>query len=288
MPHERAISRGDEAIASLATRPHGIFTTAELEAAGVARASIVDRVRAGRLHRLHRGVYSIVPFHLQRVEGRWIAAVRACGDGAALSHRSAAALWEMRAVPSGPVHVSVPTTAGRRRREGIGIHRSSTLGRPGQMTVRKEIPVTTPARTLSDLRRTLPKQQYLAALRRAERRGLDTGPHRYPDDPEPSEIERRMLALCRRHSLPLPLTQQIIGPYTIDFLWPLANLIVETDGWEIHRTRSAFESDRSRDAWLTARGYRVVRFTWGQLTEDGPGVAQTLRRILGLMPRATR
>ena len=288
MPNERAISRGDAAIAILASRPHGIFTTAELEAAGVARASIVDRVRAGRLHRLHRGVYSIVPFRLLRVEGRWLAAVRACGEGAVLSHPAAAALWEMRAIPSGPVHVSVPTTAGRRRREGIAIHRSSTLGLPGQVTVRKEIPVTTPARTLSDLRRTLPKEQYLAALRRAERQDFDTGPHRYPDDPEPSEIERRMLALCRRHSLPPPLTQQIIGPYTIDFLWPQASLIVETDGWETHGTRSAFESDRSRDAWLTARGYRVVRFTWGQLTAEGPTVARTLRQILGVRRRTTR
>jgi very-short-patch-repair endonuclease len=280
MPHQRAISRGDQAIKTLATRPHGIFTTVELEAAGVARASIVDRVRAGRLHRLHRGVYSIVPFHLLRVEGRWLAAVRACGEGAALSHPSAAALWDMRAIPSGPIHISVPTTAGRRGREGIAIHRSSTLSRPNQVTVRNQIPVTTAARTLSDLRRILPRGQYMAALGRAARQGLDTGPHRYPDDPESSELERRMLALCRRHSLPLPLTQQIIGPYTVDFLWPPVNLIVETDGWEAHRTRTAFESDRSRDAWLTAQGYRVLRFTWYQLTEEGPKVARTVRRIL--------
>jgi very-short-patch-repair endonuclease len=149
--------------------------------------------------------------------------------------------------------------------------------------VENSIPVTTPARTLADLRRTLPHPQFLAALRRAEKRGLDTGwlPERV-DDPDRNELERRMLALCHRHGLPKPLTQQIIGPYTVDFLWPGTNLIMETDGWEDHGTRSAFESDRERDAWLVAQGFRVVRFTWWQLTREGPKVAATLRRILSV------
>jgi very-short-patch-repair endonuclease len=148
--------------------------------------------------------------------------------------------------------------------------------------VENSIPVTTPARTLADLRRTVSREQYLAALRRAEKRGLDTGSvPEHLDDPDRTEIERRMLALCTRHTIPVPLTQQIIGPYTVDFLWPSHHLIVETDGWQDHGTRSAFESDRERDAWLVAHGFRVIRFTWRQLTREGPKVAATLRRIVG-------
>ncbi len=72
----------------------------------------------------------------------------------------------------------------------------------------------------------------------------------------------------------------MIGPYTVDFLWPAHRLIVEVDGWETHGTRTAFEDDRARDAWLTAQGYRVVRFTWRQVTREGPLVARTLRQLL--------
>jgi very-short-patch-repair endonuclease len=74
----------------------------------------------------------------------------------------------------------------------------------------------------------------------------------------------------------------IIGPYTVDFLWPEARLIAEVDGWESHGTRSAFEADRVRDAWLGSRGYRVVRFTWRQVTRQGPEVARVARSILGV------
>jgi very-short-patch-repair endonuclease len=281
MTRKRATSlEVDRLIAQLAQRPHGVFTNRELLAAGMAWSCITDRVAVGLLHRLHRGVYSTVPPHLLKIEGHWLAAVYACGPDAALSHASGAALLDLRAIPSGPIHVTIPSRAGRRRRPGIMVHRSSTL-LASDITVEDFIPVTTPARTLADLRRTLSRPQYLAALRRAEKRGLDTGlvPERL-DDLDRTELERRMLALCRRHGISLPLTQQIIGPYTVDFLWPEAALVVETDGWGAHGTRSAFESDRERDAWLVAQGFRVIRFTWLQLTREGPRVAATLRRIL--------
>jgi very-short-patch-repair endonuclease len=285
MPNKRAISRADRTIARLARRPHGIFTAADVAAAGVPRASIADRVRAGRLYRHYRGVYSVVPPKLLRIEGRWLAAVLACGPGAALSHTDAAALWAIRNIGSGPVHVTVPSTAGRRKRPGLAIHRSSTLSLPSQTTVEGHIPVTSPARTISDLRRMLPPSQFKSALHRAQKRDLDIGPQpEYLDDPDRSELERRLAALCRRHSLPLPRTQQVIGPYAVDFYWPEGRLVVETDGWEDHGPREAFESDRERDAWLVAHGHRVVRFTWRQLTREGPKVAETIRRALVRTP----
>jgi very-short-patch-repair endonuclease len=283
MEHKRATSWVDREIARLAVdRPHGIFTMKHVAAANIGRTAISDRVRAGLLYRLHRGVYSVIPPRLLKIEGHWLAAVLACGPGAALSHLCAAALWELIRPPSGPIHVSVPTASGRKRRDGIVIHRSSTL-LPSQITVENSIPVTTPARTLADLRRALPHYRCEPILRRAERLRLDTGPlHAGLDDPDRSELERRFQAVCRRHSLPMPDCQVIIGPYTVDFLWPEARLIVEVDGWDTHGTRSAFEADRVRDAWLTSQGYRVVRFTWKQVKYDGPGVARIVRAILGL------
>jgi very-short-patch-repair endonuclease len=281
MATQSAGERLDVAIARVAAGFHGIVTYAQLVECGAKSPAIALRVRSGRLYRLHRGVYSVIPPRLLTAQGRWLAAVLACGPGAVLSHLNAAALWELCRVGNGPVHVTVAGENGRKRRRGIVLHRSSTL-LPSHTTVENSIPVTKPARTLADLRRTLPGYRFAPILRRAERRWPDIGVRNGElEDPARTELERRLLALCRRHSLPEPECQVIIGPYTVDFLWPDADLIVEVDGWETHGTRSAFEDDRERDAWLTARGYRVVRFTWRQVTNDGPKVAQTLRAILG-------
>ncbi len=111
---------------------------------------------------------------------------------------------------------------------------------------------------------------------------MNTGKFGEIEDIDLNQFERRFLALCRRHSIPVPRTQQVIGPYTVDFVWPKPRLIVETDGFEDHGTRTGFEADRARDAWLTAQGYRVVRFTWRQLRNDPTRVVATLRMLLGL------
>lgn len=211
-----------------------------------------------------------------------MAAVLACGPDAVLSHTDAAARWGIWGTPSGAVHVSVPSQNGRRHRDGIVLHRCSTL-LPRQTTVREFIPVTTPARTVSDLRRMLCKRQIAGVLRRAEQRRLDVGPQ--PEwaagDPDQSELERRFLTLCRRHGLRPPEREQVVGAYTVDFLWHDARLVVEVDGYGTHGTRAAFEADRARDVALKLTGYEVVRFTWRQVVDDGPGVAAALRAVLG-------
>jgi hypothetical protein len=101
-----------------------------------------------------------------------MAAVLACGEGAVLSHRSAAALWGLKPRPRGrwenqPADVTLSGDGGRARRAGIRLHRSSTL-LPSQTTIRNAIPVTKPARTLADLRRTISAREWRAALRQAE------------------------------------------------------------------------------------------------------------------------
>ncbi len=65
-----------------------------------------------------------------------------------------------------------------------------------------------------------------------------------------------------------------------DYHWPSHQVIVETDGWDTHRTKKAFRDDRAKDAALTAAGYRVLRFT----RDDDPGLA--IRRLRALLPTA--
>jgi very-short-patch-repair endonuclease len=275
---ESAMNRIERAMSRLAQRQHGIVSFAQLVAAGIKPDAITLRVRAGRLHRLYRGVYAVGHAKVSR-HGRWLAAVLACGPGAVLSHRAAAALWDLRRW-SGYPEVTVPTTAGRRRQHGIILHRSSTLT-PRETTTREGIPVTAPSRTLADLRRVVWSDQHRAALRRAEILRLDVGAQaRTEPDPERSELERAFLRLCRHHSLPRPRTQVIIGPCTVDFLWDPASLVVETDGWETHGTKSAFEDDRERDAYLKRQGFEVLRFSYRQVTREPEVVAATLRSAL--------
>jgi very-short-patch-repair endonuclease len=215
-----------------------------------------------------------------------MAAVLAGGSHAVLSHTSAGELWGMlrsRRPPSTAgvdvdAHVTIPTQAGRRQRSGIVIHRSRTLD-ASQVTRRLGIQVTTPSRTLTDLRRLLPQPQFAAALREAEYLGLPVAEVLEPDRTR-SELEARFLALCRRHRLPRPEVNHTVGAFTVDFLWPAQGLVVEVDGWDTHRTRAAFENDRARDLELKLRGYQVVRFTWRRITQDPAGVAAALRELL--------
>ncbi len=214
-----------------------------------------------------------------------MAAVLACGPTAVLSHTSAGRLWGMLRTKHSlspaesqrtPSHVTVSGNA--RRRPSIIVHRSRTL-LPIHITRRLGIPVTTPSRTLEDLRRTLPRPQFAAALRQAEFLGLPISPVLEPDHTR-SELERRFLALCRRHRLPRPEVNVRIGGFVVDFAWADRRLIVEVDGWDAHRTRSAFEEDRARDLKLKLLGYEGVRFTWRQLTDDPSAVAAALRELL--------
>lgn len=145
--------------------------------------------------------------------------------------------------------------------------------------MRRGIPVTTPARTLHDLRPFLSEVEFTNVLREAEFRRLQIG-NQNESDGARSELERRMLALCRRHRLPQPDVNVSIDRYVVDFLWADHFLIVEVDGWGSHGTRSAFEEDRARDARLATLGYSVVRFTWRQVTRDPSGVAATIRALL--------
>ena len=148
-PMGNKLDQPDLKIANIAARQLGVVTYRQLLEAGLCPSGVAKRTTAGRLHRLHRGVYAVGHRAVSR-EGRWMAAVLACGDGAVLSHMSAAALWELLRPVDGRVDVSTPARSGRARRVGIHLHRCTTLT-SGSITERSGIPVTTPARTIEDL-----------------------------------------------------------------------------------------------------------------------------------------
>lgn len=207
--------------------------------------------------------------------------------GAALSHRSAAALWDLLPQTGGRVDVTVPGYGGRARREGIRLHRSRSL-LPAAVTLRSGIPVTTPARTISDLRRAavrsgreglIPPGELRRAIRQANVLGLTIGEDARRDRTR-SDLERAFLRLCHRHRLPRPEVNVRVGRHLVDFLWRERMLVVETDGYRYHRGRAAFEDDRARDLELRTQGFEVVRLAEKQVHDDSKQVATALRRLL--------
>jgi very-short-patch-repair endonuclease len=269
----------DRLIARVAARQHGVISTAQLRAAGIGDQGISKRAKAGGLHRVHRGVYAVGHSRLN-FEGRCTAGVLALGEGTVVSHMSAAVLWGMLKPTGGPIHVTLPEDGGRRRRLGITIHRSHSLI-ADFVTRRHGIALTKPVRTLRDLHRTVADPVYRGAVRRAlDLRLISSDALKVEDELSRSELERLFLALCRRHRLPQPEINALVGPYEVDFLWRDRRLIVETDGFRHHAGRAAFERDRARDALLQSLGFRVLRFTHRQVTENRSAVVAALRALL--------
>jgi hypothetical protein len=272
------------AAADLLERQWGVASLTQLRAAGLSADAVERRVRSGRMHRLYRGVYAVGDRAL-RVEGRRLAAVLACGPGAVLSHRSAAAHLGLLATSQARIDVTAPRS--RQGAPGIRLHSSRSLD-ARDTTNHQGIPTTTIARTLLDLAATARADELERALAQAmhlqvyDQRAIDdviarSNGHRATNvlkaatKQEPqitrSMWEVRMLGIVRGAGLPEPRCNEPLhapdhGACKPDFYWPAHDLIVETDGWEAHRTPAAFRSDRAKDAALTAAGYRVVRFTW--------------------------
>jgi very-short-patch-repair endonuclease len=270
----------DARVAALAANQHGVVTYAQLRAAGIGRGDIEARARRGALHRVHRAVYAVGHPGLS-VEGRYMAAVLACGEGAVLSHASAAALWNLLRPIEGPVHVSLPRHSGRRPRAGIRIHRTTL--EPTDLTHRAGIPVTTPNRTILDLRRSFPPHLVRGATRQAQLARYKLDP-RLAADRTRSDLELDFGAFCRRHRLPRPEVNVRVGRFTVDFLWRSQRLVVETDSYEYHHGSVAFEDDHERDLALRRRGLEVLRYTGRQLKREPALIAAEIRARLTARP----
>ena len=250
-------TRGDRAVAELARRQHGVVSAAQLRGAGLQRGAVALRIREGRLHAVQRGVYAVGHTVLSQ-RGRLWAAVLAAGGPtrAAVSHRSAAGVWDL--APANGRRVELITLAESHARSGLRVHRSRSLKPARDVVLEPDgLPVTTVARTLVDLAGALDAHRLERAVHRAETlRLLDVAP---------------MLT---------PRTNVGVAGFEVDCLWPEHRLVVELDGAATHRTPTAFVADRRRDAVLQVARYRVVRFTWQDVGQRPGYVVATLTALL--------
>jgi Transcriptional regulator, AbiEi antitoxin/Protein of unknown function (DUF559) len=288
----------DTLVALRAADAHGVLTYRELLACGLTPDAVKARVRAGRLHRVYRGVYAVGHPGLTQ-HGRWLAAVKACGPGALLSRHGAGMLYEF--VPLEDWRPQVMVVGGIRASAGVRVHRSRSLHTLDRWRHRG-IPVTSPARTLLDLAASLDDRPLRRAMSRAQAlrltslrylgqqidrshgrpgrarfaRVLAAGPA-----PTRSELEDRVLDLldaagiARPHvNVPLLIEGRRVIP---DFRWPDQRLCLEADGAAWHENPQARADDLERQALLEAYGERVIRVTWEQtLVND----AQTVARVV--------
>jgi very-short-patch-repair endonuclease len=290
----------DQVVGGFADRQHGVVGREQLLAAGVGRGVIVRGVEAGRLRPVFRGVYAVGHVALRR-EGWWMAALLACGEGAALSHRTAATIWGLVTGPTLPIDVTTSRDHGRKHRQ-ITIHRM--LLAPLDALVRDNLRVTTPSRTIVDLAASLEGRALRNAVERAQdlRRfdpndihtTLARAPRRpgtrrlhdlitvlAPDeDNARSHLERLFLRLTRRARLPKPTTNHDIAGRRCDFAWPVERLVVETDGYRYHSSPTAKRRDHRRDRQLTALGWRPVRFTYEEVAFEPSMVGEELAQLL--------
>lgn len=280
----------DQALADLAARQHGVLSLAQLRAAGVTDDAVDWRLRRKRLHRVHRGVYAVGHARLGERGHLWAAVLAV--PGGVLSHRTAAAVWDLCPMPSS--RLDVTTTGAARSTKKLRVHHTARL----DATEADGLAVTTVARTLADLAANNERRLDRMMARAEHHRLLDTtalaeqfgrpGGRRlqaalselqaHGPQPTRSELEERFLDEVKRAGLPRPEVNARVAGFEVDFVWREQRLIVETDGAATHLTAKAFEEDRRRDALLASAGWRVLRFTWRQVT-DGTA-ARTLRALL--------
>lgn len=296
----------ETSIARAGSRQHGVVTRRQLLKAGLTTDMIRSRLRSDRLIRLHREVYLLGTLvgPLRPERHLEMAAVLACGRGAAVSHRSA--LWLRGLVPvrpQGPVHLVL--ARGRCRRPGIIAHRVASLPATDVGTV-DAIPTTRTVRTILDVAADVRPRELEQVIARAERSGLlDVEEIRErlkvedgrsgirllrallsaPTSPAftRSRAEERFLQLVRKADLPEPECNVRTGKRELDFLWRDHGVAVEVDGFAYHGSRRSFERDRSRDFALGAEGIEVRRVTWRQIDNE-PLVV--VRRLTATLTRA--
>lgn len=289
-------------IRELAEKQHGVLSTWQLLQAGVSEDIVRSRREGGLLVPLHQGVYVLGHRRLTR-EGRWMAAVLACGPGAVLSHFSAGHLWGMCG-SYGPIE-ALRQSGGfhPKGHRGVRLHQTRRL-EPYEVTMERGIPVAVMERVLLDLAgRTDSKRLervFVQAYKRDDfswprlgriitrRRGCrGVGKLRriaLEVDPEALETksvtEVDFLALWRDFDPSTPMVNVLVEGHLVDFLWPAQKVIVETDSWSHHGDRLAFEKDYQRNVDLAAAGYDVHRTTYKMLDRNPDPFLQNVRRAL--------
>lgn len=288
----------EQKLARIGGGSHGVVTRRELLRAGVSDDEISHRLRTGALLREYPGVYR-VGHRAPSLEARYLAAVRACGEGALLSGMSAA--WLLGLLRGGgPAPPPEVIARANRRIRGV-ITRRSRLIDPRDATTWRRIPVTTVARTLVDLAVGLDEGELARACHEAGVRHRTTPADveavlaRRPNSPGAtklrrimwgdvkvtlSRLESRFLERLREAGLPLPVTNRPAGGRRVDCRWPERRLTVELDSYRYHQSRHAWEEDRRREREARARGDEFRRYTYGDVYESPRHMLAELRVLL--------
>lgn len=287
----------DAVLAAIANVAHGVVTRREALGAGVTGAEVRRRLARGSLLLEYPGVYRL-GHEAPSMEATYLAAVRACGDGALLIGRAAAHLLGLTRGPAPPPEVTTPT---ERCVEGVVTRRARGGIDARDATTWRRIPVTTVARTLVDLAavlseddlaracheagvryRTTPRDVEAVLARRPNSRGATKLRRILRGDVHVtlSTLERRFLALLREADLPLPVTNRPAGGRRVDCRWAQQRLTVELDSYRYHSSRHAWEQDRRREREARARGDEFRRYTYGDVLESPRLMLHELRPLL--------
>ena len=280
---------------ALAREQHYVVTREQLHRLGYDDNAIKHRVRRGRLHPLFRGVYAVGRRDVTRT-GLFVAAVLACGDGAALSHEHAGEQHGIRPRALGDIEVSVP--GDRRGQRGIRAHRRQSF----QATRACGVPVTTVVQTLIDLAPRLSRDEQEAMVGEADqrrlidperlRRALDRAPRQPGVGILKATLDRRTFVLTHtqleRLFVPLaveagagrPTGQRQLGPHRVDFYFEHLDLVVECDSLRYHRTAAQQSRDSRRDNEHVLRGRNHLRFSHYDVRYDPRYVVETLQAFV--------
>lgn len=280
----------------------GLIGLKELRALGFSEREVRGFVAHGDLVRLHRGVYAdgrARPHPRARLK----AALMALGEGAFLSGRSAAAVWELRPINAREIEVTVVASS-TPRRPGLLVRRVGTDPNPGEVRTRDGLRVSSVGRMLVEVAARETETELERLMTEAIRRDLVNvleleavlGRHRCrpgmaklkralaayrPSPGRRSNLERAFAGWLGEHpEIPVPQRNVRLGLWEIDCYWPEQRLAVELDGRAYHIAATDFERDRIKDAWLQRRGIRILRVTGDRFEFSR---AEVLNDLLGLL-----
>lgn len=306
----------------LAAKQHGILARPQLLALGFSARAIQHRIAYGRLHSVARGIYAVGWPHLDR-RRRWAAAVLAAaaggqathlpthpylGNGAVLSHRSAAALWGIGSELPGAIDLSVRRAQGVSR-SGLRVRRRPSLA-TAEIVLCDDLPATSPVQTLIDLATELDPISSERAVNDADKRdlvdpeSLRTALDQHRGEPgvrplrqildrltfrlSDSDLEIYFRPIAASAGLPNPLAKQHVNGFEVDFFWPELGLVIETDGLRYHRTPSAQKRDAKRDRAHVLAGMSPLRFTHYEVRYEARKVRRDLRAAVAMLQKRSR
>ena len=298
-------------LSRLAARQRGLVTREQLREHELSDRQVERLISKGWLQRVYPNVYAVGHGHLSD-RAHLLAALLSLGSRAFLSHRTAAAVWGLRAVNLHDIEVTVPGTGGLRRVR-MTVHRSTTEPHVDEVRSHGELRLSSVPRMLVELASrekpaeltrlvTVAVQKRLLALDRQDGRAaleaVLTRHRRRPGmakltavlavyrraESSKSELERAFDRLLAQHpEIPDPQRNISIDVWEIDRFWPQHNLAVELDGRPYHVAANAMERDRIKDAFLLRQEITPLRFTDFRVEHDLPGILRDLRHFLKLV-----